>query len=356
MLITSADIVHRRPGRSAQPAAARQPDRMSAPLSDDCAWLLDQQHGVIARWQAAAVGLDLATVDTLLRGDRWRQLYRGIYATYTGNPPRQSQLWAGALRAGPGAALSHHTAAELDRLTDRPSKIIHVTVGHDRRVRIAADDRHELAPRIVVHRSGRIDFIRHPARTPPRTRIEETVLDLTQVSASFDDAFSWLSRGCGRRLVTPQLVRAAVGMRRRVRWRDEILGALPLIADGVHSYLEYRYVRDVEQPHGLPTAERQAKFIRGVRFPRSQYLDNLYESFGVVAELDGSAAHLVEDRWRDIHRDNFFARLGIVTLRFSWTDVTRRPCAVALSLRDVLRRRGWTGETRRCTPHCALLT
>lgn len=328
---------------------------MPAPLSDDCAWLLDQQRGVIARWQAAAVGLDLATIDTLLRGDRWRQLYRGVYATYTGNPPRQAQLWAGVLRAGPGAALSHHTAAELDGLTDRPGKIIHVTVRHDRRVRIAPGDRHELAPRVVVHRSGRIDAMRHPARTPPRTRVEETVLDLTQLSASFDDAFSWLSRGCGRRLVTPQLVHTAVGMRRRVRWRDEILGALPLIADGVHSYLEYRYVRDVEQAHGLPTAERQAKFIRRVRFPRSQYLDNLYEPFGVVAELDGSAAHLVEDRWRDIHRDNFFARLGIVTLRFSWTDVTRRPCAVALAVRDVLHRHGWNAQARPCAPDCPLL-
>lgn len=328
---------------------------MSARLSDDCAWLLDLQRGVIARWQAAAVGLDPATIDTLVRAGRWRQQYHGVYAAYTGEPPRESQLWAGVLRAGPGAALSHHTAAELDGLADRRRKIIHVTVGHDRRVRIAADDRHELAPRIVVHRSGRIDDIRHPARTPPRTRVEETVVDLTQLSASFGDAFSWLSRGCGRRLVTPQLVRAAVGMRRRVRWREEILGALPLIGEGVHSYLECRYVLDVEQAHGLPTAERQAKFVRGARFPRSQYLDNLYEPYGLVVELDGSAAHLVEDRWRDIHRDNFFARLGILTLRFSWADVRRRYCAVAVGLGDVLRSRGWPGQPHPCGPECALL-
>jgi len=126
------------------------------------------------------------------------------------------------------------------------------------------------------------------------------------------------------------------------------------MADGVNSLLEYRYVRDVEQPHGLPTAKRQAKFIRGVRLPRSQYLDNLYEPSGLVVELDGSAAHFVEDRWRDIRRDNFFARLGIVTLRFSWADVTRRPCAVAVGVRDVLRHRGWGGVPRRCGPTCVL--
>src|SRR5260370_25690095 len=99
-------------------------------------------------------------------------------------------------------------------------------------------ERHGLAPRIVVHRTGRIDAVRHPARTPPRTRVQETLVDLTQLSASFDDAFSWLSRGCGRRLVTPQLVRAAVGMRRRVGRRAEIPRPPPPIAPSVHSFLE----------------------------------------------------------------------------------------------------------------------
>jgi hypothetical protein len=326
---------------------------MPAPITDDCASLLGVQGGVIARWQAAAVGLDPRVIDALLRSDRWRQLYRGIYVTFTGDPPRESQLWAGVLRAGRGAALSHHTAAELDGLADRPGKIIHVMVSHDRRVRIAADERHDLAPRIVVHRTARIDAVRHPARTPPRTRVEETVVDLTQLSDRFEDAFSWLSRGCGRRLVTPHLVRAAVLERRRVRWRDEILGALPVVTNGVHSYLEYRYVRDVEHAHGLPAATRQARFVRGVRFSRSGYLDNLYEPFGVAVELDGAAAHPVEDRWADIHRDNFCARLGILTMRYSWTDVTHHPCETAASLSDVLHRRGWDGRPHRCGAGCA---
>lgn len=253
--------------------------------------------------------------------------------------------------------LSHHTAAELDGLTDRASDIIHVTIGHDRRVSISGRERHELAPRIVVHRSRRIDAAQHPARTPPRTRIEETVLDLTQLSNSFDEVFSWLSRGCGRRLVTPRLLRAALIMRGRVRWHDEILDALPLIADGAHSNLEYRYVRDVERAHGLPEAKRQVKQVKVSRetaFPRSRYLDNLYEPFGVAVELDGAAYHLVEDRWRDIRKDNASATSGIVTLRFSWADVTRRTCMVAADVASALRQRGWTGLPSRCGPACVV--
>jgi hypothetical protein len=47
-------------------------------------------------------------------------------------------------------------------------------------------------------------------------------------------------------------------MRARVRWRADMLQALEDVADGVHSPLEYRYLRDVERAHGLPTGKRQA--------------------------------------------------------------------------------------------------
>ncbi len=73
---------------------------MPADLPDDCARLLAFQHGVIARWQAQAAGLSPAVIDAQLRCGRWRPLYRGVYAAYTGVPPRECVLWAGVLRAG----------------------------------------------------------------------------------------------------------------------------------------------------------------------------------------------------------------------------------------------------------------
>jgi hypothetical protein len=324
---------------------------MSADLPGDCARLLKRQRGVIARWQAPAVGLSPTFIDGQLRRDRWRPLYRGVYAAYTGTPPRESLLWAGVLRAGPGAVLSHHSAAELDGLTDRPGRVTHVTVESGKRVRINGARLRAVTPSIVVHRTDRLAAVRHPARNPPRTRIEETVLDLAQLSASFDDAFSWLSRSCGRRLVTAQQLRQAIIARGRQRWREEILAVLPVIAVGVHSNLENRYVRDVERPHGLPVAKRQRRMRQGTR---SRYPDNLYESFGVAVELDGSAYHLVEDRWQDIRKDNASAASGIVTLRFSWADVSRRPCAVAAVVATTLRQRGWPGPPSRCGPECMI--
>lgn len=332
---------------------------MAIHVSADCGRLLDMQHGVIARWQAPAVGLSPALIDNQLRFGRWQPLYRGVYAAYTGTPPRESVLWAGLLRAGPSAVLSHHTAAELEGLTDHPAQPTHVTIAHGKRVRICETELQGSLPFITVHRTERLDDIRHPAWTPPRTRIEETVLDLAELSAGFDDAFSWLSRGCGRRLVSPAVLRRTLIMRSRMRWRDEILSALQIIEDGVQSNLEYRYVRDVESPHALPKAKRQARMAASAVSPaysrlRPRYLDNLYEAFGVAVELDGSAYHLVEDRWRDIRRDNLNATSGIVTLRFGWTDVSRHPCAVATDVAAALRQRGWSGRVARCGPGCMI--
>src|SRR5258708_39884374 len=115
---------------------------------------------------------------------------------------------------------------------------MHVTIGRDRRVQPDEEAPTPSAPRIMLHRSGRIAVSRHPARTPPRTRIAETVIDLTQLAANFDDVLGWLSRGCGRGPTTPHQLPAAVAARRRMRWRQEILIALVDVAAGPHSPLE----------------------------------------------------------------------------------------------------------------------
>jgi hypothetical protein len=252
-------------------------------------------------------------------------------------------LWAAVLRSGPGAALSHQSAAELSGLIGAPSPLVHVTVPAGRRVRGVAG--------IRVHRSSRIDVARHPSLLPPRTRIEETVVDLTQTARTFDDAFHWLSLACGRRRTTAERLRATVTDRKKVRYREALLEALTAIADGVHSNLEYRYVQRVERPHGLPVPCRQASITigRGCR-----YLDNLYREFGVAVELDGQAAHAIEDRWRDVHRDNASAGLGIITLRYNWADVAERACGVADEIAIVLQQRGWGGRPHPCGRRCLI--
>lgn len=313
---------------------------MAEQLPDHLRDLLTRQCGVLARWQVAATGADTGIVTARLRSGRWQRVHLGVYAAFTGRLSRQAELWAAVLRAGPPAVLSHQTAAELDGFA-RPSALVHVTVP------LAQNMTH--IPGLAVHRSGRLQVARHPARTPPRTRVEETALDLAQLAGTFDDAFGWISRPCSARLTTPSLVLQAMRSRPRVRWRAELAAALSDIATGVHSPLEYRYVRNVERPHGLPTARRQVLIIRG---SQHQYIDNLYQEFGIGVELDGRAFHPAEERWRDIGRDNALAADGILILRYGWADVSDRACQIAAQIAGAAGQRGWSGRLRRCGPAC----
>lgn len=76
---------------------------MSERLSDDFDDLLARQRGVFARWQLPAITLEPGVVAASLRSDRFRRLYRGVYAAFTGPPCREAELWAAVLRAGPDA-------------------------------------------------------------------------------------------------------------------------------------------------------------------------------------------------------------------------------------------------------------
>jgi hypothetical protein len=223
-----------------------------------------------------------------------------------------------------------------------------VTVGPARQVAVPGRDLPR-APELIFHRCNRLDQVRHPARTPPRTRIEETTIDLIQVAPNLDKALSWLMTACGRRLTTAELLLESVAARSRLRWRTELTSALADIGEGLHSVLEWRYVHRVERAHGLPSAERQAISRAG---EQARYLDNRYRQFALAVELDGRAAHPTEARWRDVRRDNASASMGIVTLRYGWADVTEEPCRVAAEVASVLRLQGWTGRMRACGPGC----
>jgi very-short-patch-repair endonuclease len=307
--------------------------------------VLEMQCGVLSRQQAVAAGMPPAGIDSRLRSERWQRLQQGVYATFTGTPSRQALLWSALLRAGPTAALSYQTAAELHGLTDKRSGLIHITVAASQRVTPIAG--------VVLHHSRALARTVHPAASPPRTRVEDTVLDLAQAAASFDDAFGWLSRAVGRRLTTAERLREALESRSRVRWRRDLAVGLGEVSAGVHSPLEYRYVTNVERAHALPAARRQALIVvAGHR----RYVDNLYEDARLAVELDGLAAHPPEQRWADSHRDNELLHAGVATLHYTWHDVHEGSCGTAAEVARVLIMRGTAVRVRSCGPGCSAVS
>jgi Transcriptional regulator, AbiEi antitoxin len=299
-----------------------------------------RQAGVMSRQQLLAAGLTAQMITTRLERGRWQQLYRGVYVVFNGPPPRAAWLWAAVLRAGPGAVLSHLSAAELHGLIDIPAEAIFVTVPSTRRVS---------TPGIVVRRSARIGEARQPNREPPRTSVEETVFDLTELALTFDDACGWITRAVGRRLTTEDKLRVAMAPRKKMRWRAGLGDVLAAAGDGIHSVLEYRYLRDVERAHGLPRSRHQ---VRVVIDGKPAYRDAYYDDYLVAVELDGRLAHPDDERWRDNRRDTKAGARGIQTARYGWRDVYGDACETAVLQAQILQKRGWTGTPRPCSEHC----
>src|SRR6201995_2081487 len=271
-----------------------------APAAELAQW----QAGVISRKQLLDAGLSAQLITRRLERQRWQQLYRGVSAAFPGPPPRQAWLWAAVLRAGPGAVLSHLTAAELHGLLDTPAEAIFVTVPSTRRVS---------APGLVIRTSERLAGAPQPGRQPPRTSVEETVLDLAQLAWTFDDACGWLTQACGRRLTTAAKLERAQQLRKKIRWRHELEDVLKAAPDGIHSALEHRYLRDVERAHGLPRSRHQGRVvIEG----KTVYRDAYYEKFKLATELYGQLTHPSQERVRENLRDKHAGARGSPTTRY----------------------------------------
>jgi hypothetical protein len=320
---------------------------MSVELPRECRRLLVRQGGVLTIGQAVEAGLTAETVRNHVRAGRWRVMHRGVYTASNGPVTRQAEFWGALLRAGSEAVLSHQTAAELYGLHDVSSRLIHLTVPHE-----SNPERCGRIPGVIIHRSRSLARTRHPVLTPPRTRVEETVLDLMGCARDFDEAYAWICRAIGRRLTTADRILTASKARTRIRWRDDIELALGYAKGGALSRLELRYLRGVEGPHGLPTAKRQVRIGQATG---NRYLDNLYEEYRACVEIDGTAAHPEDEQWQDKNRDRWNSvHEKIETIRIGIPDLLnqQRQCETAADVARWLTGRGPATGRPCASPAC----
>ena len=299
------------------------------------------QNGVVSRSQAIRAGLSTDMIKFRLRSGRWRLMHRGVYATFTGVPGRGARLWAAVLSAGPGAVLSYQTAAELHGLADRPTNPIHVTVPHER---------HVLAAKGVActGRAGRL----RPCRAstyPPRTKVEETVLDLTQTAKTFDDVCGWVTRAIARDLTDET---------RLQRGHDRATGCAGARTCTNSSWR--RRAATIRCWSSATTGTWSGRTGCRSRLGRCRSPRRAVGGGGVTActrsmawwsSLTGGWRTRPRDRWKDKARDNAAAADGKQSLRYGWAQVNG-------GLRD--RRRGGRGappprlggRPRPCSPSC----
>lgn len=318
------------------------PSNISGDALRDWLVLRSVQSGIVDRGQALALGFSRRQISHRLRSGTWQRVYPGVYATFTGSLSREARLWAAVRCAGEGAMVSHETAAEVHGIVDKPrGPAIHITVPLRRR-----PARKRQIRGMVMHRSDQSQQQFLGPFSLPRTRIEDTVLDLVAASPTFEQAYAWITRAVSREHVTVSLLRTALASRRRIRWRDWLDDAFEDAHDGVDSPLERRYAKDVERAHGLPKSQRQARRLLG---GKTHYRDNWYADYRVVVEIDGPAYHQNERVQLDKDRDNLnLAMDDVRTYRFGPVDVTERVCETAVMVATTLRRNGWHGSPRPC--------
>jgi very-short-patch-repair endonuclease len=297
------------------------------------------QANVLSREQVLAVGMSDRMVAHLVRRQQWHRLTPGIYLTVDTEPSFLFRAWAGVLIGGDGARLGYLAAARLHRLADADPRLVKVLVQHGRS--LAARPGWEFVRERPGVRQG------STRQDPPRTNVEDTVLDLC-AEARPEDVVGWVTLAVERQRTTSRRLARALTARRRHPQRELLDGLLADVAVGVRSPLEMTYLRDVERAHGLgAVVSRQlpSRLHKAVR-------DVCYIEFGVVVELDGRLGHTELGRFRDMNRDNLASLDGLLTLRYGSGDLHGRPCSVAAQVARALQQRGWTGLPTRC-PRCA---
>lgn len=303
--------------------------------SADLLALAALQSGVLSTVQIAGHGLAKDSVARLVRQGHWQRLERSVYLTTGSDPDWTAEAWAGVLLGGSTARLGGSAAAHLHGLVAEAPRPITVLVAPEQMTRSRYPWRFQ--------REGPAVRDRRTPGSPPRTTIEDTVLDLCD-EGSVGEAVDVVTRAVQSRQTTPTQLRYALRRRQRFRHRALLDDLLADVATGAETPLELRYLRDVERPHGLPQADRQDP-------SRSFRRDVVYRRYRLVVELDGRLGHQGMGRFRDMWRDNLTTVDGERTLRYGFGDVAQRFCLVGFQVGTVLQQQGWSGQLLRC-PRC----
>lgn len=300
--------------------------------------LSDPQHGAVTTAQLSDVGADRAWVARMVTSGRWQRLHRGVVVTHSGPVSWRTRAWAAVLYAGPGAHLSHESAAHLHGFRREPPRAVTVSIPEHRRIIVPAG--------VVVHLRSRPAGV---GGRPPRTWRGDTVVDLVGRARTDDEAVGWICDAV--RAGTHGIeVLDALARQGRSRHADLLRDLLDVVAEGIESPLERRYRRDVERRHELPRAARQVTHRLDGGWIRA---DVVYSGFGVRVELDGRLAHPGGRTDADTWRDNaVLLEHGDLTLRYRWWHVAVTPCATASQVAAALRAGGWSQNPRPCSPGC----
>ena len=303
------------PSMTAEPG----PPRVDAAI----AALASAQHGVVSRAQLRGVGLGESSIGQRVTAGRLHRVHRGVYAVGHTVLTQRGYWMAAVLACGPGAVLSHASAAALWGIRFSDSAYTDVTVprtGRRTRGRIRVHRPRTLPPSEVTTRHA-----------IPVTTAGRTVLDMA--ARLSESHLENLLDQVERRELTDYpaldaLARAHTGHKGAAKL-SRTLRTYEAGTQLTRSDLEILF-RQLCKDHGLPDPWVNHT-VHG------KEVDFLFNDASLIVEADSWTYHKTRrsfesDRARDAH----LARAGYRTLRFTDRQLTHEPSTVAQTVRTAL--------------------
>lgn len=294
-------------------------------LDHDIAELATRQHGVVALWQLVPLGLSAAAVRARVRRGRLHPIYRGVYAVGHRRLTAHGRWMAAVLACGPGAALSHRSAAALRgvrRSSQTRVDVISPTRAGRKRKGVNVHRATNLRPQDV-----------EPVDGIPATTLARTFLDLAEVISerALQKALEQADRLdlLDARSLQEQAARnpARHGARRLTRALDLYDPRLTRTRND----LERDFVTACRGAV-LPEPEINA----ALELAPGEWIqpDFLWREQRIIVETDGWDTHGTRAAFeRDRRRDQRTLVLGYRTIRSTWRQLAHAPHEVIQTVR-----------------------
>lgn len=274
--------------------------------------LAGRQHGVVARRQLLALGVTGRSVERRIEGGRLHRVHPGVYAVGHSVLTQHGHWMAAVLAGGPGAVLSHRSAAALWRIRPTSSPRIEITVPKQLRPR----------PRLLPHCAVLPPDEKTTLHGIPTTTAARTQLDLAAVVPrhQLDRA---LNEAEVLRLQGPQELLARYAGKRGTRTLRTLLSMSR--STPTRSELEADFKAFLDARPKIPRPENNT-IIEGYE------ADFVWRDAKLIVELDGYATHGTRRSFeRDRARDRRLLAKGWRTAR-----LTSRSLAAPATLADEL--------------------
>jgi hypothetical protein len=269
---------------------------------------------------------------SVLRGQRFRSIHRGVYVSAALPDTVGLRVDAARLALPPTAVFSHQTAARLSALPVPAEDRVHVT--------LPAGSRRPVICGVAIH-EGSLDSVTVDRQGRPVTTAERTFVDLATALGLVDlvvvgDAMVRAGATSCDRLAT--VVDGMVG-RRQIRLARR---AASLVRPRVDSPMETRF-RLLIVLAGLPCPEPCAE----VRDEYGQWVatvDLRYRDQRIAIEYDGDLHRTSKRKWRsDVRTRDALHRLGWDVVVVTADDLHARPLQTLWRIQEALLERGHPG-------------